>query len=115
MTIESENDSPLTMEDQIFSKTAISVGSSTLELSKCSSQKETSRPRLSEIASPSYSKVLKISEKRLIEKDLFRINRKFIVNLKEVVHIEPWFNRSTPDKTENGRTARSVAKAVRKV
>ncbi len=41
---------------------------------------------------PLILKSLNNLEKRLDERDFFRISRKFIVNLKEIVHIEPWFN-----------------------
>lgn len=41
---------------------------------------------------PLILKSLNNLEKRLDEKDFFRISRKFIVNLKEIIHIEPWFN-----------------------
>ncbi len=51
---------------------------------------------------PLILKSLNNLEKRLIEKDFFRINRKFIVNLKEVIHIEPWFNGGLQIKLKTG-------------
>jgi len=51
---------------------------------------------------PLILKSLNNLEKRLSEKDFFRINRKFIVNLKEVTHIEPWFNGGLQIKLKSG-------------
>jgi two-component system LytT family response regulator len=51
---------------------------------------------------PLILKSLNNLEKRLDEKEFFRINRKFIVNLKEVVHIEPWFNGGLQIKLKSG-------------
>jgi two-component system LytT family response regulator len=50
---------------------------------------------------PLILKSLNNLEKRLDEKDFFRINRKFIVNLKEINHIEPWFNGGLQIKLKN--------------
>ncbi len=41
---------------------------------------------------PLILKSLNNLEKRLDEREFFRISRKFILNLKEIEHIEPWFN-----------------------
>lgn len=41
---------------------------------------------------PLILKSLNNLEKRLDEREFFRINRKYILNLKEIAHIEPWFN-----------------------
>lgn len=51
---------------------------------------------------PLILKSLNNLEKRLDERSFFRINRKFIVNLKEVIHIEPWFNGGLQVKLKNG-------------
>lgn len=51
---------------------------------------------------PLILKSLNNLEKRLNEKEFFRINRKFIVNLKEIIHIEPWFNGGLQIKLKSG-------------
>lgn len=53
---------------------------------------------------PLILKSLNNLEKRLNEKDFFRINRKYIVNLKEVIHIETWFNGGLQIKLKSGAT-----------
>ncbi len=53
---------------------------------------------------PLILKSLNNLEKRLDERDFFRINRKFIVNLKEIIHIEPWFNGGLQIKLKSGVT-----------
>lgn len=53
---------------------------------------------------PLILKSLNNLEKRLDERDFFRINRKFIVNLKELIHIEPWFNGGLQIKLKSGET-----------
>ncbi len=53
---------------------------------------------------PLILKSLNNLEKRLDEKDFFRINRKFIVNLKEIDHIEPWFNGGLQVRLKSGKT-----------
>ncbi len=53
---------------------------------------------------PLILKSLNNLEKRLDEKEFFRINRKFIVNLKEIDHIEPWFNGGLQVKLKTGKT-----------
>ncbi len=53
---------------------------------------------------PLVLKSLNNLEKRLDEKDFFRINRKFIVNLKEIVHIEPWFNGGMQIEMKTGES-----------
>ncbi len=50
---------------------------------------------------PLILKSLNNLEKRLDEKDFFRINRKYIVNLKEIVHIEPWFSGGLQIRLKN--------------
>lgn len=51
---------------------------------------------------PLILKSLNNLEKRLDDKDFFRINRKFIVNLKEIAHIEPWFNGGLKVRLQSG-------------
>lgn len=53
---------------------------------------------------PLILKSLNNLEKRLNDREFFRINRKFIVNLKEIVHIEPWFNGGLQIKLKSGET-----------
>ena len=53
---------------------------------------------------PLVLKSLNNLEKRLDEKDFFRINRKFIVNLKEIIHIEPWFNGGLQIEMKTGES-----------
>lgn len=53
---------------------------------------------------PLILKSLNNLEKRLNEKDFFRINRKYIVNLKEVIHIETWFNGGLQIRLKSGST-----------
>lgn len=57
-----------------------------------------------ENSKPLILKSLNNLEKRLNEKDFFRINRKYIVNLKEVIHIETWFNGGLQIKLKSGST-----------
>jgi two-component system LytT family response regulator len=51
---------------------------------------------------PLILKSLNNLEKRLDDRDFFRINRKFIVNLKEIAHIEPWFNGGLKIRLQSG-------------
>lgn len=90
--IESENDSPLTMEDQIFLKDGDKCWFVTLRDIKMFESEGNYVRVFFGNSKPLILKSLNNLERRLVEKDFFRINRKFIVNLKEVVHIEPWFN-----------------------
>jgi len=100
--IESENDSPLTMEDQIFLKDGDKCWFVTLrDIRMFESEGNYVRVYFGN-SKPLILKSLNNLEKRLVEKDFFRINRKFIVNLKEVVHIEPWFNGGLQIKLKTG-------------
>ncbi|MCZ4407501.1 LytTR family DNA-binding domain-containing protein [Cryomorphaceae bacterium 1068] len=99
---ESENDSPLTMEDQIFLKDGDKCWFVTLkDIKMFESEGNYVRVYFGN-SKPLILKSLNNLEKRLIEKDFFRINRKFIVNLKEVIHIEPWFNGGLQIKLKTG-------------
>ncbi len=51
---------------------------------------------------PLILKSLNNLEKRLDERRFFRINRKYIVNLREIAHIEPWFNGGLKIRLHNG-------------
>jgi two-component system LytT family response regulator len=51
---------------------------------------------------PLILKSLNNLEKRLDEREFFRINRKFIVNLKEINYIEPWFNGGLKVRLNSG-------------
>jgi two-component system LytT family response regulator len=51
---------------------------------------------------PLVLKSLNNLEKRLDEREFFRINRKFIVNLREIAYVEPWFNGGLQIKLHNG-------------
>lgn len=101
-TLESENDSPLTMEDQIFLKDGEKCWFVALkDIKMFESEGNYVRVYFGN-SKPLILKSLNNLEKRLTEKDFFRINRKFIVNLKEVVHIEPWFNGGLQIKLQTG-------------
>jgi two-component system LytT family response regulator len=99
---ESQNDSPLTMEDQIFLKDGDKCWFVTLRDIKMFESEGNYVRVYFDNSKPLILKSLNNLEKRLIEKDFFRINRKFIVNLKEVVHIEPWFNGGLQIKLKTG-------------
>jgi two-component system LytT family response regulator len=100
--IESENDTPLTMEDQIFLKDGDKCWFVTLRDIKMFESEGNYVRVFFGNSKPLILKSLNNLEKRLVEKDFFRINRKFIVNLKEVVHIEPWFNGGLQIKLKTG-------------
>ncbi|HKL40616.1 MAG TPA: LytTR family DNA-binding domain-containing protein [Cryomorphaceae bacterium] len=99
---ESENDSPLTMEDQIFLKDGDKCWFVTLRDIKMFESEGNYVRVFFGNSKPLILKSLNNLEKRLVEKDFFRINRKFIVNLREVVHIEPWFNGGLQIKLKTG-------------
>ncbi|MGB6035861.1 MAG: LytTR family DNA-binding domain-containing protein [Cryomorphaceae bacterium] len=99
---ESENDTPLTMEDQIFLKDGDKCWFVTLRDIKMFESEGNYVRVFFGNSKPLILKSLNNLEKRLVEKDFFRINRKFIVNLKEVVHIEPWFNGGLQIKLKTG-------------
>ncbi len=52
---------------------------------------------------PLILKSLNNLEERLDERSFFRISRKHIVNLKEIDHIEPWFNGGLQVKLRTGQ------------
>jgi len=100
--IESENDAPLTMEDQIFLKDGDKCWFVTLRDIKMFESEGNYVRVFFGNSKPLILKSLNNLEKRLVEKDFFRINRKFIVNLREVIHIEPWFNGGLQIKLKSG-------------
>lgn len=53
---------------------------------------------------PLILKSLNNLEERMDEKVFFRVSRKFIVNLKWIEHIEPWFNGGLQVKLSTGET-----------
>jgi len=99
---ESQNDATLTREDQIFLKDGDKCWFVTLKDIKLFESEGNYVRVYFGNSKPLILKSLNNLEKRLIEKDFFRINRKFIVNLKEVVHIEPWFNGGLQIKLKTG-------------
>ncbi|MCH2215310.1 MAG: LytTR family DNA-binding domain-containing protein [Flavobacteriales bacterium] len=101
-TIESENDSVLDLDDQIFLKDGDKCWFVTLrDVRMFESEGNYVRVYFGN-SKPLILKSLNNLEKRLVDKDFFRINRKFIVNLKEVIHIEPWFNGGLQIKLKSG-------------
>lgn len=99
---ESTNDSALTPDDRIFLKDGNKCWFVTLkDIRLFESEGNYVRVYFGN-SKPLILKSLNNLEKRLDEKDFFRINRKFIVNLKEVVHIEPWFNGGLQVKLKTG-------------
>ncbi len=96
------NDSRLALDDQIFLKDGEKCWFVTLrEVRMFESEGNYVRVYF-EMYKPLILKSLNNLEKRLDEKDFFRINRKFIVNLKEIIKIEPWFNGGLQIKLKNG-------------
>lgn len=87
-----ENDTALSLTDQIFLKDGNKCWFVMLEDIRLFESEGNYVRVYFENNKPLILKSLNNLEKRLDEKEFFRINRKFIVNLKEVTHIEPWFN-----------------------
>jgi two-component system LytT family response regulator len=99
---EIENDSILELDDQIFLKDGEKCWFVTLkDVRLFESEGNYVRVYFGN-SKPLILKSLNNLEKRLHDKDFFRINRKFIVNLKEVSHIEPWFNGGLQVKLKTG-------------
>ncbi|MEM9052859.1 MAG: LytTR family DNA-binding domain-containing protein [Bacteroidota bacterium] len=100
--VESENNSVLNLDDQIFLKDGDKCWFVTLrDVRMFESEGNYVRVYFGN-SKPLILKSLNNLEKRLVDKDFFRINRKFIVNLKEVTHIEPWFNGGLQIKLKSG-------------
>ncbi len=97
-----ENNSMLSMNDQIFLKDGEKCWFVTLkDVRMFESEGNYVRVYFSNFK-PLILKSLNNLELRLDERDFFRINRKFIVNLKEISHIEPWFNGGLKIRLQSG-------------
>lgn len=103
-TSEVENNEMLGLDDQIFLKDGDKCWFVTLRDIRVFESEGNYVRVFFENNKPLILKSLNNLEKRLDEKHFFRINRKFIVNLKEITHIEPWFNGGLQVKLKNGET-----------
>lgn len=97
-------DTPLMLSDRIFLKDGDRCWFVTLEDIRYFESEGNYVRVFFDNQKPLILKSLNNLEKRLNEKDFFRINRKYIVNLKEVIHIEPWFNGGLQIKLKSGVT-----------
>ena len=86
------NEEQLKLDDQIFLKDGEKCWFVTLKDIRYFESEGNYVRVFFENQKPLILKSLNNLEKRLDDRDFFRISRKFIVNLKEIVHIEPWFN-----------------------
>ncbi len=100
----SENEGKLGMNDQIFLKDGDKCWFVTLKDIRMFESEGNYVRVFFDKNKPLILKSLNNLEKRLEDKDFFRINRKFIVNLKEINHIEPWFNGGLQIKLNTGET-----------
>lgn len=97
-----DNNSMLSMNDQIFLKDGDKCWFVALkDVRMFESEGNYVRVYFSNFK-PLILKSLNNLELRLDERDFFRINRKFIVNLKEISHIEPWFNGGLKIRLQSG-------------
>jgi len=99
-----ENEGQLGMNDQIFLKDGDKCWFVTLKDVRMFESEGNYVRVFFDKYKPLILKSLNNLEKRLDDKDFFRINRKFIVNLKEINHIEPWFNGGLQIKLKTGET-----------
>jgi len=99
-----ENEGQLSMNDQIFLKDGDKCWFVTLKDVRMFESEGNYVRVYFDKYKPLILKSLNNLEKRLDDKDFFRINRKFIVNLKEINHIEPWFNGGLQVKLNTGET-----------
>jgi len=99
-----ENEGKLGMNDQIFLKDGDKCWFVTLKDVRMFESEGNYVRVFFDKYKPLILKSLNNLEKRLDDKDFFRINRKFIVNLKEINHIEPWFNGGLQIKLKTGET-----------
>jgi len=102
--VEDVHDGPLTGLDQIFLKDGEKCWFVALKDIRYFESEGNYVRVFFENHKPLILKSLNNLEKRLNEKEFFRINRKFIVNLKEIIHIEPWFNGGLQIKLKSGET-----------
>lgn len=100
----SGGESLLKMDDQIFLKDGEKCWFVTLKNIRYFESEGNYVRVFFDNSKPLILKSLNNLEKRLDERDFFRINRKFIVNLKELIHIEPWFNGGLQIKLKSGET-----------
>lgn len=100
----SENEGKLSMNDQIFLKDGDKCWFVALKDVRMFESEGNYVRVFFDKYKPLILKSLNNLEKRLDDKDFFRINRKFIVNLKEINHIEPWFNGGLQIKLNTGET-----------
>ena len=101
---ETDSEGKLSMDDQIFLKDGEKCWFVTLKDVRMFESEGNYVRVFFENYKPLILKSLNNLEKRLDDKDFFRINRKFIVNLKEINHIEPWFNGGLQIKLKTGET-----------
>jgi len=99
-----ENEGKLSIHDQIFLKDGDKCWFVTLQDVRMFESEGNYVRVFFDKYKPLILKSLNNLEKRLDDKDFFRINRKFIVNLKEINHIEPWFNGGLQIKLKTGET-----------
>ena len=99
-----ENEGKLSMNDQIFLKDGDKCWFVALKDVRMFESEGNYVRVFFDKYKPLILKSLNNLEKRLDDKDFFRINRKFIVNLKEINHIEPWFNGGLQIKLNTGET-----------
>jgi len=96
------NEGKLTLDDQIFLKDGEKCWFVSLRDIRVFESEGNYVRVYFEKYKPLILKSLNNLEKRLDEREFFRINRKFIVNLKEIIHIEPWFNGGLQIKLKSG-------------
>ncbi len=99
-----DGEKQLKMDDQIFLKDGEKCWFVTLKNIRYFESEGNYVRVFFDSSKPLILKSLNNLEKRLDERDFFRINRKFIVNLKELIHIEPWFNGGLQIKLKSGET-----------
>jgi two-component system LytT family response regulator len=100
--VEVSNEGRLTLDDQIFLKDGEKCWFVSLRDIRVFESEGNYVRVYFEKYKPLILKSLNNLEKRLDEREFFRINRKFIVNLKEIIHIEPWFNGGLQIKLKSG-------------
>ncbi len=101
---EISNEGRLTLDDQIFLKDGEKCWFVSLRDIRVFESEGNYVRVYFEKFKPLILKSLNNLEKRLDEREFFRINRKFIVNLKEIIHIEPWFNGGLQIKLKSGES-----------
>ena len=102
---------PLEFDDRIF----IELGERSLFLKVCDISYITAAGDYSEIYTARKKKFLiekplREWEDRLPEKHFLRIHRQTIVNLEEIEHLEPWFNRTFQIRLKNFQAPLAVSR-----